>query len=89
MKRSARLFVVMLGLGVAGGAGAAARPAGSVGPDISNAVRTQKAVGPIIDNLGVGRGEDAEGRGSENLNNPGGEDAEGRGPDHRNQARRR
>ena len=46
MKRNARLFVVMLGLGVAGGAGAAARPAGSVGPDISNAVRTQKAVGP-------------------------------------------
>jgi hypothetical protein len=46
MKRNARLFVVMLGLGVAGGAWAA-KPQGAVGPDISNAVQTQKAVGPV------------------------------------------
>lgn len=52
MKRNARLFVVMLGLGVAGGAWAA-KPQGAVGPDISNAVQTQKAVGPIIKNRAV------------------------------------
>jgi hypothetical protein len=46
MKRNARLFVVMLGLGVAGGAWAAS-PEGAVGPSIQNTVRTQKSVGPL------------------------------------------
>ncbi|MGZ3458599.1 MAG: hypothetical protein ACXU86_08850 [Archangium sp.] len=50
MKRNARLFVVMLGLSVAGGAWAAEKPKGAVGPRIYAAVRTQKAVGPADQN---------------------------------------
>ena len=55
-QRSKRMFVVLVGLGVASSAwaagSAAVRTEKAVGPHVSEAVRTQKAVGPEFKNGG-------------------------------------
>ncbi|MGZ3458708.1 MAG: hypothetical protein ACXU86_09400 [Archangium sp.] len=59
MLQQSKMFVVLVGLGLAGSAGAAPRTESAVGPSVFSAVRTEKAVGPDAEHASQGRAPQA------------------------------